>query len=248
MKCKAENLKLKAESRKLKAFSLVELMISIAILGIGLTMAAALFAAAINRNESSVDDAIGTIICENGLAVAKARLVNGDLAVGNLSIASQLTEPDLAYPVPRTPAGSYPDDWNGSRPSSPRGCLVIGRRLDSTRNDYQLIVVSYAKIDSANTVETETLTSSIGDNDENFTITGILEADCLKLLGSPVIDTDSGRFATITGVSGTTAYLDHAIGEAANGPIVIVEKNGGSIVGTRSPAMSVLVTRTGLRE
>ena len=129
---------------------------------------------------------------------------------------------------------------------------MIGRRLDSTRNDYQLIVVSYAKVNSDNTVEAETLASTnISNPDaESFTIhTGdIAEVDCPKLVGSPVIDTNSGKFATIISVIGSMAYLDHAIGEIANSPIVIVEMTGGSITGTRSPAMSVLVTRTGLRE
>ena len=244
---KSEILNPKSEIGR-SGFSLVELMISIAILGIGLTMAAALFAAAINRNESSVDDAVGSIICENGLAVAKAVLVAGDISSGTLQVLADESSPigdDLIfYASQHHPSGLEDGDIGNN--DQMKGFVVLGRQDGSC---YQLVVVSYARSKN-NTVEAITLTSNISDPaDESFTINGVAADDCPKLVGSPVIDTDSGKFAMITGVSGTTAYLDHAIGEAAVNPIVIVEKNGGgSITGDSSPAMAVLVTRTGLRE
>jgi hypothetical protein len=52
-------------------------MISIGILLVGLVMAASLFPAAMVINRRSVRDVLGAIICENGIALAKARFASG---------------------------------------------------------------------------------------------------------------------------------------------------------------------------
>ena len=44
------------------AFTMMELMIAVAVLGIGMTMAAALFPAAIRENQISINDTIGNLI------------------------------------------------------------------------------------------------------------------------------------------------------------------------------------------
>ena len=104
-------------------FSLIELLISMGILVVGLVMAGTLFPAAIKQTGRSVDDTIGTIICQNALAVAKAKLTHttGPNPVNPLAGSityfvnvtwptpgsSFITEAELAYPAPRTPIATY---------------------------------------------------------------------------------------------------------------------------------------------
>lgn len=127
--------------RSRAGFSLIELLVSMGIMVIGLVMAGTLFPAAIKQTSRSTDDTIGTIICQNALAVAKARLTHtsganpvdglittvatslpGSLNFVNLTppqtltVTPLLTEAELAYPAPRTPISNY----DGSIPTNPR--------------------------------------------------------------------------------------------------------------------------------
>ena len=107
--------------RRRAGFSLIELLVSMGIMVIGLVMAGTLFPAAIKQTSRSTDDTIGTIICQNALAVAKARLTHADmngslLSTPNFDNVTAITvsppvatnqpelisEADLAYPAPRT--------------------------------------------------------------------------------------------------------------------------------------------------
>ena len=104
-------------------FSLIELLISMGILVVGLVMAGTLFPAAIKQTSRSVDDTIGTIICQNALAVAKAKLTYNDGGPADITTLAPvapssfvnvtwptntlITEAELAYPAPRTPIASY---------------------------------------------------------------------------------------------------------------------------------------------
>jgi len=115
-------------------FSLVELLVAIAILGVGLAMAAALFPTAIKQNEFSFNDTLGMIICKNALATVKAKATYEDLSsvddatlvnlgtkhpdyAGKETYLDLLTEADLTYPVPRQPPADFdggvnePTDW-----------------------------------------------------------------------------------------------------------------------------------------
>ncbi len=214
------------------------------ILGVGLAMAAALFPAGIKANENSTRDTIGTIICKNGITIARAMLVDGDVTdeITLIDCSSEITDQDnLKYPI-----GA--DDTR-------RGFLILARRAaDVTANDYQLVVVSYVKSDVDNDVEALDLTSSgysINAGQTTFYLSAVTEistADRTKIVGSPLIASD-GKYATIIEIDGTKAVLDHPVDEDNPSDIsfVIVETDSGDIAGVASPAMTVMVTRTALR-
>ena len=90
-----------------KAFTLMELLIAIGILAVGGAMAAALFPAAIKENQSSYNDTLGTIICDNALATIKSIYVFDPASSNSIQTTSGNTRRLLNYPnPPGTPAGT----------------------------------------------------------------------------------------------------------------------------------------------
>ncbi len=59
-------------------FTLMEVLLSIGILGVGLVLAAALFPAALLHNRTSAANTLGTLVCENTLTVVRARVRDAD--------------------------------------------------------------------------------------------------------------------------------------------------------------------------
>ncbi len=130
------NGRVRQTGRPAAGFTLIELLISMGIMAIGLVMAGALFPAAIKQTQSSVEDTIGTIICENALAVVRAHLEYDDIVdldagrpsdiivgrdkfevipvITNRLVApgdgDEFAESDLAYPVSRTPRANFDGD------------------------------------------------------------------------------------------------------------------------------------------
>ena len=270
--------------RASRAFTLVELLIAIAILGVGITMAAALFPTAIKQNERSANDTIGMIVAKNALAVAKAKVTVADPNVATIGDNFQdigagglelLTEADLTYPVPRQPAEDFdggpgePNDWNDTqdRPLALRGAVVLGRRFDPSRNDFQLVIVSFAKQHSANTIE---LIGPFGvtinqDGRDWAEVTVHGAAPTAVQRGGVVIfdydpansDIPAGRFARIRATrTGGLAVLDRKFDDGdvaglnAQAVWLVVERDAitDDVVGGWSPVTSVLVTRTALRD
>ena len=105
-----------------EGFSLTEVLLALSILGIGLAMVMAVFPAAIEESRNSVENVLGTIICENGLSICKVR-------VPRASVAGTTLAPVALSSSART----YPADSNDAT----RGFLVLGRRLNVVRNEYQ---------------------------------------------------------------------------------------------------------------
>lgn len=272
------------------AFTLVEVLIAIAILGVGITMAAALFPTAIKQNQRSANDTIGMIVAKNALAVVKAKVTATaatladnfqDIGTAPLDL---LTEADLTYPVPRQPADAFngdppgePNDWwddsGQDRPLALRGAIVLGRQMTPGANDYQLVIVSFAKQRSANTIEAVPVSSSdttiVQQPDWEWAelrVTGSAAAS-LQRGGVVVFDYLStnpdfaGTFARIRAVQPGSgrATLDRKFEDDDNDGDVdvnglniwlIIERDANppnGVVGAWSPVTSVLVTRTALR-
>ena len=141
-------------------FTLAELLIAIGILGVGLAMAAALFPAGAKANKDSADDVLGTIVCENGLAIAMRKLetVHVPPNGGNFSDVTTWVDPsDLEYP-----AGGGDDV----------GYFVVARQVKPPANDYQLVVISYRKHPDGGRVMLGVVNGEQGASGKEFKITG----------------------------------------------------------------------------
>jgi prepilin-type N-terminal cleavage/methylation domain-containing protein len=227
--------------RRRAGFSLAEVLIALGILGMALAMLPGLFAAAVKQQQTSVSNVLGSLICRNGLSMARVRLRHADTPFGAALAplaAGKLGAGDRAYPT--------------GQQDGHLGFLLLGRRMDAGRNDYMLAVVSYAKRDPDNGVAAHRLSGcTIGADDDTFTV-GSSEGKWLKV-GTPVI-APSGRYAYLQGVEDdgtqTTARLSRPIdpNNVVNNPFVVAETDGGGPDKdvTVSPALAVLLTRTAI--
>jgi len=231
-------------------FSLAEILIAVGILGIGLGMVVTLFPAALSDNANSINDAVGTIICNNGLAEAMTVLNAGNFTGSSLAVLADDTETGLlSQASQRYPHG----DANNLM-----GFVLLGRRAfaepsDQARQAYQLVAVAYRKRAAANQVTAEQITGDTADWEDTSRMKVTTGSDKLRV-GSPLIYRSTmgtrtgGEYAFIRGITtqGTDTYavLDRRIATgSAETAYVIVEAN----VTDKSPAMAVLVTRTGLK-
>lgn len=262
-------------------FSMAELLIAIGILGIGLTLASALFPAAIMQNTASFEDTVGDMICHNALATAKAKILDGDsrlqfahIADPNLVDITEIadTRPSAVFPANKPLFSrdefAYPSDPDPLKRRM--GFRLLQRRLPGSgvENDHVLVVVAYGLEEAANNLKIEkidikNIKAKLPNGTFSTTVTADIpsgcavfeaehDADGAKLkLGTPMIDSVSGKYALVTGksVTGTRMIvtLNHAFDQDFDLPFIVYEEKGGKPFGQRSPAMSVLVNRTSLR-
>lgn len=226
---------------KAAGFSLVEVLISIGLLGVGLAMSAALFPAGMIANENAHDQVIGTIVCRNGLALVKARL-SGFAETELVNQTDQLDDEERQYPL---------------NSGGVERLLVLGRRIvDATTNDYQLFIISHTGF---NTDEAEALhltsdppeVAADTDSLDLSDVDELTDNDYLNIIGSVVL-TDDGRYAKITDIdpdNGDTVLLDRVIDPDNDVTIkyMTVGKNeGGDIAGPAN--VTVLEVRTPLAD
>lgn len=243
-----------------EGFTMMELMLTIGILAIALTMVSGLFPVAVRENNESYKDVVGTLICENGLAVAKTILTDGNVP----SSMGVIFDEDNGTGLLAKNAQHYnaqfekdsSDVWinqgfrdgtdnNGNDPSDlnddekMRGFLVLGRR---TSGSNQLVIVSYAR-NSGNRVTAESVSCDVLAGS-----TTITDGGSELRIGSPLIDRDTGCYATIIAASGTTGKLNRPIHPSGGDNVssaYVIQESGEP---TKSPALSVLVTLTGLQD
>ena len=203
-------------------YSLIELMIAIGIMGVGMTMAAALFPTAIKQNQSTFADMQGMMLCENGLAIAKTNFVHnlGTLTTTNQDVRGistttledltprlQMTVGTTNYPVDnvfadhfdgtvagtsvpggyRVLAGWYapmtynsPTGRNGDPLLTSRSrTVILGRRLNSPANDYQLVSIGcIASRPDATILAVPIVGRLVNDASTGFTNFEITNASC----------------------------------------------------------------------
>ena len=224
-------------------FSMAELLIAMAILGVGLTMVAALFPAGMAGTQDSVNQGLGTIICRNGRAIAQAKRWkynpnNPNDPSNELPTSSTLevlADSDNTSPISDLEQTYPQEDLNSSL-----GFLILGRR---TGVGQQLVIIAYDKtVDGDITLEDVTVTAD--DEDFDATSAGVPAA---TLRGSPVI-LSSGEYATIIDVGmdkngNLRAYLDHPLSTSSTTAQVVVEAGA-----SKSPVIGVLVVNTSLQE
>jgi hypothetical protein len=152
-------------------------------------MVIAVFPVAIEQNKNSTADTLGTIICENGLAAAKAAWSHplAPLGVTNRFDPALIDTPGLALD------GNYPTGVSGAN----RGFFALARQPDPTRNDYQFLVVSYLKSKPGNNVRPYPANLTVSWQSNVAVIYLAKNAAPWLKVGSPVIDPSTGLYATI---------------------------------------------------
>jgi len=236
-KTRRQGGKAKGSAARASGFTLAELLISIGILGVGLTMSAALFPAGLGANKDSANDLLGTMICQNGLAVAKSRLkafhVTGT-AYTLLNDSPQVfTAAEMQYPY-------------GSNKGT--GFYVFGRQIQAEKNEYELMVIAFQKHPSGGDVvlkpATGTAYTRSGTGQFDFKNGGEKYAQ----VGATMILTggSSSGSARIVSLGGKTAVLDNPISSRTtrNAEVKILYQEGVPI----SPILGVMSARTSLPE
>lgn len=211
-------------------FTLAELLIAIGILGVGLTMAAALFPVGIEANRNSANDLMGTLVCENGLALAKATLRRSQVDQDGQFRQCAIDPANQQYPID---AESY------------MGFFVLARTVNYAVNDYELLVVSYRRHPEGGNVtlrQAEGTSSTDGD-----TGTGYFNFSDSRYaqVGSPIMVRDAHYIsrAKIVALNEKNATLDVPLKPGGVSVYVVHQEDV-----PRSPGMRAMSIRTSLRD
>jgi prepilin-type N-terminal cleavage/methylation domain-containing protein len=142
-------------------FTLAELMIAIMILAVGLTMAAAVFPAAMEFASTSVADGKGAVACENALAMVNM-IMRYDLTTRNLTVLDPTHGPgkrgeSLSAVLSHLtrPGGALDDIYDHTAIADAAAeremdfafapgavCRVFARQVETNANDFQFVVVA----------------------------------------------------------------------------------------------------------
>ena len=247
--------------RSASGYSLAELLVAIAILGVGMAMAAQLFPAGLLANEYSGKDLIGTIISRNGIAIAKARLTHpltrddgnpwpdNTSELGLAICSNQSDDPD--DDDEETNDGNmrrFPIDFQNAN----RGFLALARpAVNKNTNDYLIVIISYRKSPAGGDVGLESLVG--GESDESkatIKFEGLTGEEVERIqVGSPVILDADGTHARIVEKTvsddgdDVTVLLDRPLDNGTQDVHVVYEENA-----VTSPAMAVVAARTSLKQ
>ena len=256
------------------AFTMIELMIAIAILGVGLAMIAAIFPTAIKENQISFDHTIGTIICENGLDVATTMLKPTDFTSEIIVLADETHEGLIGRRSQHHPQGTDEADIDPDKKL--QGFVVLGRKILMQASDgswketrsYHFVVVAYARkrrVDPATDLYPSVRAISTGVDIADWVIwdkelgEGVIigsefqnvpAGDLQKFFafGTWVI-TSKGKFVKITDYNPDNGnpITDLHLTPGSNVTIwtVVQIEDGTGIIG-ENPIMEVFATRTGL--
>ncbi len=236
-----------APRRPAGGFTLAELMIAMGILAFGLTLAAAMFPAAARLNNQSIREVLGNIICENAIAVTRARLEHDRSNPSSITSTGQLENVTDKFGNEL----NYPSGDDSTR----RGALVLARRLSNegihTENDYQFVVVAYQKSTPGTGIELKKLSATLKDveleSDEKVTKLTVSGGGSLQA-NSVVVRADTGAISYIDGVGdgGNFAILKTRLPEGSTSVWVVRET--GSSAGFNVPVLAAYTVEMSLRE
>ena len=205
--------------KKRCGFTLAEVMFSIIIIGICMSIVASIFPAAMSINRSSTASILGQIIAENGLAFATTHLAVTKDASGNYSLEGAPANITTQL-VDMTPRIGHEDQFYPIGAESKRGYKVLVRQMSPGKNDFLLVVIAYSKAESSNTIEVvQHSTMAVGAGLDEFNASGTLQVN------APLISYD-GPWAMIEGIEGNGIDLSHPLSETdiLTGMVSIIEK------------------------
>ena len=204
-------------------FTLAELVVAIAILGVGMTMAAALFPAAMKQLEYSMRDITGTVICQRGLDVARTVLDPNGSDIPALDLSSPATSIKswfVADPTRNTRLNGvqYYDPHQEGRTN--KGFVLLARKVSANPSDgYMMLAAAYWRKVSTGTIAATGLSGDLINPQVDPCSTAVKNGAGRLQVGSPFIDAVTGQFAIITAVSPdqNTGTLDRPINNLAGG-------------------------------
>ena len=192
-------------------FTLVEVLIAVALAGVALTMAAAMFPAAIKENANSYNDSVGVMIARNGLTIARSVLDEGDVTSATLDIIVDEIKCEDTKPNPPDPFDPndlhYPmgvDETRLQIGDRVKGTIILGRQIgpDATRT-HELTSIAYSRDPSQYDLTTDPPTLLLGKRVAAIVFTADIEydptddPDVLRL--SDIQIRSNGLFSTVTG-------------------------------------------------
>ena len=244
-----------------KGFTLVELMIAVAIIGVGMSLIAASFPAGMSSFRTATQLSRGSSICRNAFALA---IADGKNTAARFK-STKFTSSFYSYAHPFSPMLPSED-----KPKA-EGSIIIGRQYSSflpgvETGQYHLIAIavrydsqpgsSPTSPSSAVSVQEFKIKNSTPISMGNLSYTRLTLEDESKQkpapIGSPIINTETGAIAMIKGydVSNDTIILDRLF-KIANGGSALVVMPTTATSGSKtcvSPAFYATSTITGLKK
>ncbi|MCD4825450.1 MAG: prepilin-type N-terminal cleavage/methylation domain-containing protein [Phycisphaerae bacterium] len=221
-------------------FTLMELMIAIGILGVGMVMVTSVFPAAIKEAEVSSNSIVGTMICENGLNIAKFKFRQGDVTASQFRVSA--SRPAIDETPAHIAKWQFPADqqrYPFNDTDSPYGYALL---LKTCGSGYMILCTAYRKKGTGVVLWAEAPNSTLSGTVNTFTVGN----GSVIRLGSPFILYGSGQYGIVTNISGNTITLDRKLspkGATDNKAIVLQETGEADF----SPAIATMITRTGLK-
>ncbi len=228
--CKKLLIPATTKSSTRAGFSLLEVMIAIGILGVGLVLIATIFPVGLKMTEQSNNATVGSIIAENGMAVAKTIFTAFDsgkltAVTANIFDTSTICIDENALRGTVSPPTTWQEalygklqaggnDMRRYRNESKYGFAVLARKTLVGTNRYQITCTAYKKNKTANEVawmEVQ-LPDSDSDNEADISDNGTFSKvevkaagtyaadDISAWVGSPLIFTKTGDFGIIKAV------------------------------------------------
>ena len=237
-----------SDHRAGRGFTLAEILVALGIMAIGMAMVAAVFPAAMAFNQSSTNDTLGMIICENGFTLSEVSLtttkvdtsptptlltVYADESAANLTVLDQNEQ-------------HYPTGDSGVR----TGFVMMARNAGGSV--YQLVTVAYRKTSKNNIARVMGVTCTVsGKNVEAPSGTKLK-------IGSPLINRITGEFMIIDsidkngnkGTLNTSNRSTNSMSQSHDFYIVVERTSGDKDISSlrQSPAIQTMSKITGLKQ
>ena len=219
-------------------FTLAELVVALGIMGVGMTMAAALFPAAMIGIRRCQDDVDGTITCNNVMAVLAERRLDMQLAAGSFGANyAILADEDVSHTtvIPlidqHTPQGAA---------ASRTGFALLARAhsLGNPDQGYHILAVAYRKQSAGNLAVFGNV--PVGPQTDYSKLPDAADGRPW-LRNALVIDPVTGQYARVVDLDGNHALLGNRLDLGPIGGFVwVLQEQDGSGNVVSSPGTCVL--------